>query len=110
VDATLRFHLHKNRPLAGPMTQSAAQLERDAETGEGSWMLVGSAKDAGAAAHAATSRRIDLLVERRGFSEVHAYLVYGVVINLLSSQVVNEPMFTDSAEMPKHVLPREKLF
>ena len=108
VDATFRFHLHKNRPLAGPMVEAAPE-KQDAED-EGSWIVVESATDAAAAALAATSRMIDLLVERWGFSEVHAYLLCSVAMNLRLSQVVNEPMFTISAAVPKHVLPRRKLF
>jgi len=108
VDATFRFHLHKNRPLAGPMVEAAPE-KQDAED-QGSWIVVESATDAAAAALAATSRMIDLLVERWGFSEVHAYLLCSVAMNLRLSQVVNEPMFTISAAVPKHVLPRRKLF
>ena len=40
---------------------------------------------------------IDLLAERWGFSEVHAYLLCSVAMHLRLSQVVNEPMFTVSA-------------
>ena len=108
VDATFRFHLHKNRPLAGPLVEAAPE-KQDAED-QGSWIVVESATDAAAAALAATSRMIDLLVERWGFSEVHAYLLCSVAMNLRLSQVVNEPMFTISAAVPKHVLPRRKLF
>ena len=108
VDATFRFHLHKNRPLAGPMVEAAPEKQHAED--EGSWIVVESATDAAAAALAATSRMIDLLVERWGFSEVHAYLLCSVAMNLRLSQVVNEPMFTISAAVPKHVLPRRKLF
>jgi acetamidase/formamidase len=108
VDVTLRFHLHKNRPLAGPMVETPAP--RKQETDEGSWIVVESATDPAAAARAATSRMIDLLAERWGFSEIHAYLLCSVAMNLRLSQVVNEPMFTVSAAVPKHVLPRRRLF
>jgi acetamidase/formamidase len=110
ADVTLRFHVHKNRPLAGPMIETAAPRKQDAEADEGSWIVVESATDAAAAARAATSRMIDLLAERWGFSEVHAYLLCSVAMNLRLSQVVNEPMFTVSAAVPKHVLPRRRLF
>jgi acetamidase/formamidase len=110
VDATFRFHLHKNQPLAGPMVEAAAPGKQDAEADEGSWIVVESATDPAAAARAATSRMIDFLSERWGFSEVHAYLLCSVAMNLRLSQVVNEPMFTVSAAVPKHVLPRRRLF
>ena len=108
VDVTLRFHVHKNRPLAGPMVETSAARRQEAD--EGSWIVVESATDPAAAARAATSRMIDLLAERWGFSEVHAYLLCSVAMNLRLSQVVNEPMFTVSAAVPKLVVPRRSLF
>ena len=107
VDATLRFHLHKQRSLPGPLIESSAQRKQDNETG---WIVVESDKDPTVAAQAATSRMIDLLADRWGFSEVHAYLLCSVALHLKLSQVVNEPMFTVSATMPKHVLPHRRLF
>ena len=74
------------------------------------WIVVESGTDAVAAARAATSRMIDLLVARWGFAHVHAYILCSVAMNLRFSQVVNEPMFTVSAAVPKHVLPAKKLF
>jgi len=108
VSVTLRFLLHKGRSLAGPLVESAASLKPDAD--DASWIVVESAADAIAAARAATSRMIDLLVERWGFSDVHAYLLCSVALHLKLSQVVNEPMFTVSAALPKHILPTRRLF
>jgi acetamidase/formamidase len=107
ADVTLRLHLHKQRRLAGPMIESAASTEGvDGEA----WIVVESAPDAIAAARAVTSRMIDLLRDRWGFSEVHAYLLCSVSMNLRLSQVVNEPMFTVSAAISKRVLPARRLF
>ncbi len=92
------------------MVETALSREQDAEADEGSWIVVESATDASTAARAATSRMIDLLADRWGFSEVHAYLLCSVAMKLRLSQVVNEPMFTVSAAVPKHVLPRRRLF
>ena len=108
ADVTLRFKLHKRQPLAGPLVESAARREPNLE-GD-AWIVVESATDAIAAARAATSRMIDLLAKRWGFSEVHAYLLCSAALQLKFSQVVNEPMFTVSAAMPKSVLPPRKLF
>ena len=74
------------------------------------WIVVESATDATAAARAATSRMIDLLVDRWGFTDVHAYLLCSVAMHLSFSQVVNEPMFTVSASIPKTVLPSKEIF
>jgi acetamidase/formamidase len=74
------------------------------------WIVVESAPDAVCAARAATSRMIDLLADRWGFSNIHAYLLCSVAMNLRLSQVVNEPMFTVSAAISKQVLPARKIF
>jgi acetamidase/formamidase len=104
---SLQFHLHQNQSLAGPLIESAPrQIDIDTE----SWIVVESATDAVAAARAATSRMIDLLASRWGFSEVHAYLLCSVAMNLRLSQVVNEPIYTVSAAIAKSVLPARKLF
>jgi acetamidase/formamidase len=108
VDATLRFHLHKRQPLTGPLIESAPARSQDAL--DDAWIVVESATDAIAAARAATSRMIDLLVDRWKFSDIHAYLLCSVALHLRLSQVVNEPMFTVSASIAKHVLPVRKLF
>jgi acetamidase/formamidase len=107
ADATLRFHLHKQRHLSGPIVESAPPIEQDIEK---AWIVVESATDATAAARTATSRMIDLLVNHWGFADVHAYLLCSVALHLKFSQVVNEPMFTVSAAMSKNVLPARSLF
>lgn len=107
VDATLRFRLHKRRALPGPLIESAPRVKQDIET---AWIVVESAIDATAAARAATLRMIDLLVDCWGFSDVHAYVLCSVALHLKFSQVVNEPMFTVSASIPKTVLPQRRLF
>ncbi len=106
-DVTLRFQLHRGQTLAGPLIESATHNETHERE---AWIVVESGTDAVAAARAATSRMIDLLVARWGFAHVHAYILCSVAMNLRFSQVVNEPMFTVSAAVPKHVLPAKKLF
>jgi acetamidase/formamidase len=108
ADAVLRFRVHKNHPLSGPLVESAPARGADAESE--AWIVVESSADAIAAARHATSRMIDLLVSRWGFAEVEAYLLCSMVMRLRLSQVVNEPIFTVSAAVPKAVLPAAKLF
>jgi acetamidase/formamidase len=110
ADVTLRFQVHKQRALPGPMVETPATRKLETDSGGGEWIVVESANDATVAAHAATSRMIDLLVDRWGFSPVHAYLLCSVAMNLRLSQVVNEPIFTVSAAIPKQILPARKLF
>lgn len=106
VNVTLRFRLHKQRRLSAPMLETTGVAAQESDA----WIAVESATDAHVAARAATSRMVDVLVARWGFSEVHAYLLCSVAMHLRLSQVVNEPMHTVSAAMPKHVLPFRTLF
>ena len=108
ADAVLRFRLRKNRALAGPLIESAPARGVDAESE--AWIVVESSTDAIGAAREATSRMIDLLVARWGFREIEAYLLCSMAMRLRLSQVVNEPIVTVSAAMPKRVLPARTLF
>lgn len=106
VDVTLRFRLHKNRALTAPLVESPAIREQKSEGG--AWIVVESSRNAIDAARAATSRMIDLLVSRWNFSDVHAYLLCSVAMDLKFSQVVNEPMFTVGASLSKNIIPSVK--
>jgi len=107
ADVTLRFRVHNQRPLRGPFIESNS---RNAPPESEGWIVVESATNAIDAARAATSRMIDLLVEHWNFSEIHGYILCSVAMNLRLSQVVNEPMFTVSAALPKRVLPAKQIF
>jgi acetamidase/formamidase len=106
ADVSLRFKLHKHRPLAGPLVE-AADIAADSRS---KWIVVESASDALQAARVATSRMIDLLVAEWGFSPVHAYLLCSVAMDLKMAQVVNRPMITVTASIAKSVLPERRLF
>jgi len=90
------------------MVESAPVRTQDAL--DEAWIVVESGTDGIAAARAASSRMIDLLVDRWGFRDVHAYLLCSVAMHLRLSQVVNEPMITVSASIAKRILPASKLF
>jgi acetamidase/formamidase len=107
ADVSLHFRLHKAQPLAGPLVESA-KMQSDED--RGSWLVVESATDALEAARRATDRMIDLLVEHWSIEPVHAYLLCSVTMKLQLSQVVNEPMTTVTAAIPKSVLPQRVLF
>ena len=108
LDVTLRFKLHKRRPLAGPIVEASERAAPDSTSD--AWIVIESGVDISATARAATSRMIDLLVTHWGFSAVHAYLLCSVALKLRLSQVVNEPMFTLSGAISKQILPPRELF
>jgi acetamidase/formamidase len=108
LDVTLRFNLHKQQPLAGPIIEASDSAAPDSTAD--AWVVVECGTDLAAAARAATNRMIDLLVSRWGFSEVHAYILCSVALKLRLSQVVNEPVYTVSAALSKQILPARELF
>jgi len=108
LDVTLRFNLHKQQPLAGPIVEASEVAAKDSSAN--AWVVVETGTDLADAARAATSRMIDLLVSRWGFTEVHAYILCSVALKLRLSQVVNEPVYTVSAAMSKQILPKRELY
>src|SRR6201994_369826 len=108
ADVSLRFRVHRHQPLSGPLIESAESRSPDAPAD--AWIVVESDTDAIQAARRATERMVDLLIARWSFSPIHAYLLCSVTMKLRINQVVNEPMITVSAALPKCVLPTRKMF
>ena len=108
LDVTLRFEIHKQQPLASPLVESSDSVAPDSTAD--SWIVVETGTDLADAARAATSRMVDLLVSRWGFTDVHAYILCSVAMRLRLSQVVNEPVHTVSAALSKQILPDRRLF
>jgi acetamidase/formamidase len=108
LDVTLRFELHKQQPLSGPIVEACEQCAPDSTSD--AWVIVETGTDLANTARAATNRMIDLLVSRWGFSDVHAYILCSVALKIRLSQVVNEPVYTVSAALSQQILPSRKLF
>jgi acetamidase/formamidase len=108
LDVTLRFNLHKHQLLAGPLVEACETVAPDSTAN--AWVVVETGTDLAETARAATSRMVDLLVSRWGFTEVHAYILCSVAMRLRLSQVVNEPVHTISAALSKQILPDRRLF
>jgi acetamidase/formamidase len=108
LDVTLRFQMHKNQPLSGPLVESSDATAPDSSPE--SWVVLETGTDLAETARAATGRMVDLLVSRWGVSEVHAYILCSAAMRLRLSQVVNEPVHTVSAALAKQILPCRELF
>lgn len=108
LDVTLSFSLHKQQNLAGPIVEACDAVVPDSTSN--AWVVVETGTNLVDVARTATSRMIDLLASRWGFSEIHAYLLCSVALKLRLSQVVNEPVHTVSAALSKQILPARHLF
>jgi acetamidase/formamidase len=108
LDVTLRFQLHKQHPLSGPLIEASEIAAPDSSAD--AWVVAETGTDLADTARAATGRMIDLLVSRWGFSDIHAYILCSVALKLRLSQLVNEPVFTVSGALSKQILPDRELF
>jgi acetamidase/formamidase len=108
LDVTLRFHLHKQQPLAGPLVESSEAVAPDPR-GD-AWVVVESGEDIAATAQSVTSRMIDLLIARWSIPDAHAYILCSVALRLRLSQVVNEPVHTVCGSISKQLLPEIEIF
>jgi acetamidase/formamidase len=101
---TVRFTLLKGNRLSAPVVETP---QRSLTTG-GEWTMVESDEDPLAAGRRALNRMIDFLVNNWLFSPPHAYLLCSVAMDLRVHQVVNAPLITVGASLPKSLLPLVK--
>ena len=110
-DVTLRFQIAlRGSHWRAPLIESPAARERNSRKAS-AWIVVESwsrRRRRRARGHVAHDRSAGGTLGHS--SDVHAYLLCSVAMNLRLSQVVNEPMFTVSAAIPKGVLPARELF
>ena len=100
---SLRFRVSRDFRLTAPMAETSAPRAPVAATGE--WLMIEAHENPLVAAAAATSRMVDFLVERWSLKSENAYLLCSVAMSLRLSQVVNRPMTTVTAALPKSILP-----
>ena len=104
ADVTLRFTVRRDfLRLAGPLAESPPRVHRLPDRGQ--WLTIECDPDPIAAARRALDRMIDCLGVKPGLSPEHAYLLCSAALSLRLSQVVNAPVHTVSALLPKNILP-----
>ena len=98
--ASLRFRVRRDFALTAPMAEAPPS---PAVGGE--WLMIESHEDALRAAATATARMVDFLAARWQVTPENAYVLCSVAMSLRLSQVVNRPMVTVTAALPKSLLP-----
>ena len=102
AEVTLRFRVRRDFHLTAPMAETPARKILPAS---GEWLMIEAHEDPLQAAAAATSRMVDFIADRWKVSPENAYVLCSVTMSLRLSQVVNRPMVTVTAALPKEVLP-----
>ena len=101
AEVSLRFRVRRDFTLTAPMAETPP---RTVQTG-GEWLMIEAHPDPLIAAATATARMLDFLSARWGLSPENAYVLCSATMSLRLSQVVNRPMATVTAALPKNVLP-----
>lgn len=104
---TLRFRVRRDLRLTAPMAETPADLAPLPARGE--WLMIEAHENPLAAAAAATSRMVDFIADRWGLTPENAYVLCSVAMSLRLSQVVNRPVTTVTAALPKAILPESAL-
>ena len=104
AEVTLRFRVRRDFRLDAPMAETPPLAVRTA-LGAGEWLMIEANADPLAAAAAATSRMVDFIAGRWGLPPERAYVLCSAVMSLRLSQLVNRPVVTVTAALPKDVLP-----
>ncbi len=99
---SLRFRVRRDFRLTAPMAETPA---RPASARAGEWLFIEAHDQPLQAAAAATSRMVDFIADRWGVTPENAYVLCSAAMSLRLSQVVNRPMVTVTAAMPKDILP-----
>src|SRR5664280_713532 len=100
---TLRVHLRKNHPLAGPYALAAPPLLPPRYLTKPFHLFIESHEDTREACRAAVRRAMAYLQTRLGLSREQALILCSVVLDLKISQLVNTPMTTISACLPEAI-------
>ena len=103
---SLRFRVQRDFSLPTPLAETPAGPVA-ARAGE--WLFIEAHADPLRAAVAATSRAVDFLAEGWDIAPENAYVLCSAALSLRLSQVVNRPMTTVTAALPKDLLPARAL-
>ena len=102
AEVTLRFRVRRDFHLDAPMAETPA---RPPALSPGEWLMIEAHEDPLQAAAAATSRMVDFIAGRWDISPENAYVLCSATMSLRLSQVVNRPVMTVTAALPKDILP-----
>ncbi len=103
MTVTLRIHLRKRHPLAGPYAVVPPALVPARYSLKPFHAFIESHEDPREAARAAARRAIAFLVERLGLSRELALILCSVALDLKVSQIVNGPVATITAYLPEAI-------
>ncbi len=100
---SLRFRVRRDFSLPAPMAETPVPPTGLSTGGE--WLMIEAHEQPLEAAKVATSRMVDFIARRWAVTPENAYVLCSVAMSLRLSQVVNRPMTTVTAALPKSILP-----
>ena len=103
MTVTLRVHLRKRHPLAGPYALALPALVPPRYLAKPFHVFIESHEDLREASRAAVRRAMAYLQDRLGLTRERALILCSVVLDLKISQLVNAPVSTVSAYLPEAI-------
>ena len=104
AEVSLRFRVRRDFALTAPMAETPARTTPPSSAA-GEWLMIEAHENPLTAAAAATSRMVNFIAGRWGLSPENAYVLCSAAMSLRLSQVVNRPLVTVTAALPKEILP-----
>lgn len=102
MDIQLRFKLHKGKQISEPQFETPGPLNPEPES-KGYFATTGYGEDLMTATKKAVTYMIEHLVMKYGLSDVEAYALCSVAVDLKLSEVVDVPHYLVSAYLPLNI-------
>lgn len=103
ADVHLRFAVRRDFRLDAPAAETAPAASAALLPDAGQWVMIEADAEPVRAARRALGRMVDFLASRFDLSPENAYVLCSAAMDLRFSQVVNMPVFTVSALLPKNL-------
>jgi len=102
METTIRFKLHKGKSIAEPRYEIPGPPTPEADS-RGYYVTTGHGEDIRKAAQHAIRYMIEHLVDTYRMSEVEAYMLCSLAVDLRISEIVNMPNYLVSAFLPNAI-------
>ena len=102
METTIRFKLHKGKTIAEPRYEIPGPPTPEADS-RGDFVTTGHGEDLFKASQNAIRYMIEHLMDTYKMSEVEAYMLCSVAVDLRISEVVNMPNCLVSAFLPNSI-------
>lgn len=107
LDGALKFTVHKNRSLPGPQYVTPPGSLSSSAHDQGFYCTTGIGPDLKVCAQEAVRAMINYLHANHGLNRYDAYILCSIAVDLKINEIVDEPHYIVSANLPLSIFKRE---